>query len=89
MQTQAQAEHVAYANELEAAARHMERQEAHPNGGTCATCAYFREAHPSDALDAPRRAALAFCGVCVECPEEPMVVDRSERHAWDECWTEG
>lgn len=87
MQTDAQAEAIAYDNELRAAERHMEG--SRPDGGSCANCANFREVECSDGVPNILRQQLSYCGLCVMERNYPIVVDRSETHSWDECWTEG
>lgn len=71
------------------AERRMNAGEGHPDGGTCAGCASFREVECSEEVPGILRRQLGYCGLCMDAPREPVVVDRSEWHSWDECWTEG
>lgn len=78
--------HVAYENELRAAERHMEDDEPR-EGGKCWECDHFHEIQASDELPPGLARQLTFCGACVAdgCV---TIVDRSEWHSADECWTE-
>ena len=86
MQSLQEAAHVAYMNELAAAERHMSAQEG-PTSGQCCDCEWFRELRASeDAAALIRRPD--FLGICLNNPDEPCVVDRSEVHDGEDCWEE-
>ena len=86
MQTQEQAERVAYQNVLDEAERHMSAQE--PCGGKCWQCDNYHEIQVSDELPNALARMLDFCGACVADDGCVTIVDRSEWHSVDECWEE-
>lgn len=85
MQSEAEASANAYGCVLASAERHMNSME--PVGGKCWQCDYFHEIQKSDELPSALARMLDFCGACVvdDCV---TIVDRSEWHSADECWTE-
>lgn len=85
MQSEAEAVAAAESCTLADAERHM-RGPA-PTGGKCWQCDHFHEVQASDELPPGLARQLDFCGACVvdDCV---TIVDRSEWHSWDECWTE-
>ena len=86
MQTQEEAERVAYQNVLAEAERHMAEGEE-PSGGKCWECDNFHEIQASDELSPGLARQLDFCGACV-ADGTLTIVDRSEWHSADECWEE-
>ena len=84
MQSQAEAEAVAYQNVLAEAERHM-ADGREPSGGKCWECDHFHEIQKSDELPNALARMLDFCGACVVdgCV---TIVDRGEWHSWEECW---
>ena len=83
MQSQAEAERVAYQNVLAEAERHMEEA---PVERRCVNCAYFRELGGTLGLSVEVEHALSFCGSC-EWDGTPFVVDRSNTDDIEECFT--
>ena len=87
MQTQEEAERVAYQNVLSEAERHADELYGEPSGGKCWQCDNYHEIQASDELPNALARMLNFCGACVvdDCV---TIVDRSEWHSADECWEE-
>lgn len=85
MQTQEEAERVAYQNVLAEAERHMNGESV--TGGKCWQCDHFHEIQASDDLPPGLARQLGFCGACV-ADGTLTIVDRSEEHSADECWEE-
>lgn len=85
MQSEAEAVRAAESCVLGAAERHMCAQE--PRGGKCWDCDHYHEIQASDELSPGLARKLDFCGACV-VDGYVTIVDRSEWHSSDECWTE-